>query len=102
MNIEIEIDLLGGSTVIDVEYNWFGQNRAATMTDPEEFAELEIGMITRKVNDNYVDVTSFFDEADMKFIEGEVLEALAEDFSNDYEADAKADHITSEQFNEQV
>lgn len=73
MNIEIEIELLGSSAVIDIEYKWFGENRAATLTDPEEFAELGIGMITRKVNEDYVDVTSFSDEA-------EVLTALAEEF----------------------
>lgn len=80
MSIEIEIELLGTSAVIDIEYKWFGNNRAATLTDPEEFAELELGMITRYVNGVYVDVTSFFDEADMKIIEAEVLLVLAEEF----------------------
>ena len=80
MNIEIEIELLGTSAVLDIEYKWFGKNRAETLTDPEEFAELEIGTVTRKVNDDYIDVTSFFDEADIKIIEAEVLTALAEEF----------------------
>lgn len=96
MHIDIEIELLGGTAVIGVEYDWYGMNRPATMTDPEEFAELEVGCITRKVDDNYVDVTSFFNEADMKFIESEVLKALSEDLYNEYEADAKADYVTEQ------
>jgi len=79
LNGTIHVDILGNEVEVEVEYSIFGEDRSATMTDPAEYAEIEISSVSRVIGGVGVDITSMFSTDDIISIAEALHESLCEE-----------------------
>ena len=78
-NITIELEFLGRDIEVDVDYDFIGTNRAATLYEPAEFEELEINSVTRNVRGEAIELSDMFTYDDWALIEKTTQEWLNEE-----------------------
>ena len=78
-NITIELELLGRTMEVDVDYDFLGTNRAATLYEPAEFEELEINSVNRTIKGYVIELNDMFTDDDWELIKTTTQEWLNEE-----------------------
>ena len=78
-NITIEIEFLGREIEVDVDYDFVGTNRAATLYEPAEFEELEINSVNRTVYGSVIELNDMLKSDDWDSIKTTTQEWLNEE-----------------------
>ena len=78
-NITIELEFLGRDIEVNVDYDFIGTNRAATLYEPAEFEELEINSVTRNRKCGVIELNDMLTDDDWELIKATTQEWLNEE-----------------------